>query len=29
VRISFKDDTVLDLEHELELLYPDGEAAEE
>jgi transcription initiation factor IIF auxiliary subunit len=29
VRISFKDDTVLDLEHELELNYPDETTAEE
>lgn len=24
VRVNFKDETVLDLEHELELFYPDG-----
>ena len=28
-RISFKDETVLDLEHELELYYPSGEKNEE
>jgi len=27
-RIHFKDETVLDLEHELELYYPDGEPTE-
>lgn len=27
VRINFKDETVLDLEHELELFYDDGEVA--
>ncbi len=26
VRINFKDETVIDLEHELELEYPDGTA---
>jgi transcription initiation factor IIF auxiliary subunit len=28
-RINFKDETVLELQHELELLYPDGNVASE